>query len=99
MADFDLDPSGFNPLSTAKPPQDGIYDPLDHLDTGHLLQTTANLRPVEGSVPQARKDSQIEAALAKLALPHLNPDALSVVSTIDLSFRGNHALSRSRLGD
>ena len=98
MADLDLDPLRFNPLSAPKSTEDGIYDALNHLDTGHLLQPITNLRPIEGPVPQARKDSQIETALAELALPHLHTDALAVFSTIDLSFCGNHALSRSRLG-
>src|SRR5580698_7025598 len=66
VAYLDLDPAGLDPLGAPKSPEDGIYDPLDHLDTRHLLQTTANLRPIEGSIPQAREDSQVETALAEL---------------------------------
>jgi hypothetical protein len=93
MADFDLNPLDFNPLGNPKATQEGIDDSLDHVDTGHLFQAVANLKPIEWPPPQACKDSKIEAALAELALPHLNPDPLSVSSTMGSNICANHASS------
>jgi hypothetical protein len=96
VARFDLDPLSFDPSRSAQSPQDGIQDSLDDGDSSHFLEAVANLRPIKWPVPQASKNCEIEGPLAELALPHLDPDPLSVRSTIDSNVFGNHAASLSQ---
>jgi hypothetical protein len=80
MADFDLDPLGFDPASFPQATQDGIDDTLDHGDSGHLLHLAADLPAIQWSVPKARQHRKIETALAELALPHLRSGPLAIRS-------------------